>query len=396
MRLQHQAHLAYCTNVHPGKDWEQTFHSLQNEVLAVRKRVCPDSEYAIGLRLSASAAHELSEPQTLHAFQRWLEKESCYVFTINGFPYGDFHNTRVKENVYLPDWSSPDRLTYTLQVFDLLVQLLPEGVSGSVSTVPGSFKPFNTTPEQLEAMHQNLYQVYQHIERLSEKRDTDLHLGLEPEPLCLFETTPETIAFFDQFLDKRSDAAAIRRRIGVNYDTCHLALQYENAATSLAAFAGAGIRISKLHLSSALKVRDFSPATLAQLDTFCEPTYLHQTLAASRTPSSSNSPLHSYTDLPEALAARRASQDKAEEWRIHFHIPLHAEPAAPLLSTSDHLTDALDYLAQNPETCQHLEMETYTWAVMPQALHSASVVDQVAAEYQWLLPQLKTRHLTHP
>ncbi|MDQ8186693.1 metabolite traffic protein EboE [Pelagicoccus sp. SDUM812002] len=388
MRLQHQAHLAYCTNVHPGKDWEQTFHSLQNEVLSVRRSVCPDSEYAIGLRLSATAARDLEQPQTLLAFQRWLDKENCYVFTINGFPYGDFHNTRVKENVYLPDWTSPDRLAYTQQLFDLLVQLLPSGVSGSVSTVPGSFKPFNTTPEQLTGMHENLYQVFQHIERLSERHDTDLHLGLEPEPLCLFETTPETIAFFEQFLDQRPDADAIRRRIGVNYDTCHLALQYEDAAKSLDAFTSAGIRISKLHLSSALKIRDFSPKTLSQLDSFCEPTYLHQVLAES-----THDPLYRYLDLPEALEARRSGQDNASEWRIHFHIPLHTDPSSPLLSTSDHLLDALDYVAAHPNTCQHFEMETYTWAVMPGSLHSRSAVDQVTSEYKWLLPQLKQRSL---
>ncbi|EDY81867.1 hypothetical protein VDG1235_1487 [Verrucomicrobiia bacterium DG1235] len=375
-----KTHLAYCTNVHPGRDWAETFHSLQTHTLAVKRSVCPNSRYAIGLRLSASAAQELSHPPTLVAFQRWLDQEDCYVFTINGFPYGDFHNTRVKENVYLPDWSSPDRLAYTKQVFDLLVQLLPDGVAGSVSTVPGSFKPFNTTPEQLAAIHENLYQLYQHIDKLSEKHHTDLHLGLEPEPLCLFETTPETIAFFEQFLDKRPDPTAIRQRIGVNYDTCHLALQYEDAPTSLAALQDAGIRVSKIHLSSALKVRDFSQSTLAQLDTFCEPTYLHQTLA---TPTR-----HSYLDLPHALAARRAGQDTAAEWRIHFHIPLHAQPAAPLESTADHLEATIEYLKAQPDLCQHLEMETYTWGVMPSQLQSKNPAEQIIAEYQYLLPIL--------
>ncbi|MDQ8179996.1 metabolite traffic protein EboE [Pelagicoccus sp. SDUM812005] len=393
MRLKHHAHLAYCTNVHPGKDWEQTFRSLQEDVLSVRRNLCPNDEYAIGLRLSASAAQELSRPATLANFKGWLEKENCYVFTINGFPYGDFHGQPVKERAYSPDWTTPERLAYTQQLFDILVQLVPQGVAGSVSTVPGSFKPFIQSDEQIQAINQNLYRLFEHIEKLSEKNDVDLHLGLEPEPLCLFETTPETLRFFDRLLDGQAQADRIRQRIGVNYDTCHLALQYESAPESLACYQANGIRLSKIHLSSALKVRDFSPATLDQLQTYCEPTYLHQVIAAPRPQKTAPQTQRKYLDLPEALAARRNGQDTADEWRIHFHIPLHAQPASPLLSTADHLLDTLDYVAANPALCQHFEMETYTWAVMPQQLHTPTVVEQITAEYRWLLPQLETRSL---
>ncbi|MBD5781959.1 metabolite traffic protein EboE [Pelagicoccus sp. NFK12] len=394
MRLQHNAHLAYCTNVHPGKDWEQTFRSLQQDVLAVRRNVCPDSEYAIGLRLSASAAQELSQAQALTAFKRWLEDNHCYVFTINGFPYGDFHGTRVKEQVYRPDWTTQDRLDYTKLLFELLTQFLPKGESGSVSTLPGSFKRFIDSPEQHAAIHQNLYQLYQHIEKLSEKTGHDLHLGLEPEPLGLFENTDESLAFYEQFLQGRADADAIRQRIGINYDTCHFALEYEDPATALERFSAHNIRISKIHLSSALKVRELNPTTLDQLETFCEPTYLHQVLAATHSPThASEFTIQRYEDLPDALDAHRADRDTADEWRIHFHIPLHSAPQAPLLSTNDHLLGTLDYISRNPKICQHFEMETYTWAVMPPQLHSKTVVEQVTAEYQWLIPQLKNRSL---
>ncbi|MBK1880019.1 metabolite traffic protein EboE [Pelagicoccus mobilis] len=389
MRLKNNAHLAYCTNVHPGKDWQETFHSLQQDVLAVRQNVCPDAEYAIGLRLSASAAHELSNPQTLAAFKHWLDDNSCYVFTINGFPYGNFHNTRVKENAYSPDWTTPERVEYTKQLFNLLVEFLPSGVAGSVSTVPGSFKDFIKAPEQIDVINENLYQVYQHIDRLSESTGIDLHLGLEPEPLCLFETTDETIQFFDRFLNGHCDTSSILKRIGVNYDTCHLALQYENAHESLSKFQSQNIRISKIHLSSALKVQDLSPTTLDQLDSYCEPTYLHQVITQNAEPQIASR----FADLPDALAARRNGQDTSDEWRIHFHIPLHSEPAAPLQSTSDHILDTLDHVAAGPELCQHFEMETYTWAVLPNQLHTRSVVDQITQEYNWLLPQLKSRQL---
>src|SRR5688572_1044041 len=148
MKLNHNLHLAYCTNIHRGETWAETFDALKKHTLSVRQRVCPDSPYAIGLRLSHRAAHELSDRATILVFQRWLAENNCYVFTINGFPYGQFHGTRVKEQVYQPDWTTPERLSYTNLLFDLLAQLLPEGVEGSVSTLPCGFKRFVTTQEQ--------------------------------------------------------------------------------------------------------------------------------------------------------------------------------------------------------------------------------------------------------
>src|SRR5262245_38315151 len=123
MHLTHGLHLAYCTNIHRGETWAETFAGLEKFTLAVRQRVCPDQPYAIGLRLSERAARELQGPETLLGFQKWLRAHGCYVFTINGFPYGRFHGSRVKETVYSPDWTSPERLAYTNGLFDLLVEL---------------------------------------------------------------------------------------------------------------------------------------------------------------------------------------------------------------------------------------------------------------------------------
>jgi hypothetical protein len=151
VKLNHGLHLAYCTNIHRGETWRETFAALENFALAVRERVCPRQPFAIGLRLSQQAAVELSDAKKLLEFQRWLDKNDCYVFTINGFPYGRFHGTRVKEQVYAPDWTSPERLAYTNLLFDLLAKILPTGVEGSVSTLPGSFKEFVAASRQSAA-----------------------------------------------------------------------------------------------------------------------------------------------------------------------------------------------------------------------------------------------------
>ena len=409
MRLNHALHLAYCMNVHRGETWRETFDSLKTHALAVRERVCPHAPFAIGLRLSHRAARELSERDTLLEFQRWLEQNDCYVFTINGFPYGQFHGTRVKEQVYRPDWTSPERLAYTNLLFDLLAEILPAGVEGSVSSLPGSFKEFvaptsrrcvsaqrpafekltgETPVLLLKIIRENLWRCVEHIAELSERAKCQLHLGLEPEPLCLLENTAETIRFFDQMRGEHPGDPRLAEHLGVNYDTCHFAVEFEQPQKALTTFAQAGIKISKIHLSSALKAQP-TPEAREALAKFADDVYLHQVAAHEAT-----GKLKFYRDLSDALSCHPPPVTcHSEEWRIHFHVPLHARASPPFDNTNDHLLGTLDFLAANPKLCSHLEMETYTWEVLPPELKARSVVEQLAAEYDWTLARLKERGL---
>lgn len=391
MELHHGLHLGYCTNIHRGETWEETFTALRSHTLQVRERVCaPGRPYGIGLRLGAAAARELARPENLSAFRRWLDDQACYVFTINGFPYGAFHGTRVKEQVFKPDWTTPERLEYTCLLFDLLAELLPAGQSGSVSTLPGSHKTFGIGAEELEVIFANLQRCSQHIARLADRTGHDLHLGLEPEPLGLFETSGETLKFFGLYLDRHPQDKTFFRHIGLNYDTCHLAIEFEDARTALSRLTEAGIRLSKLHFSSALKLRP-TAQNLTRLRAYDEPVYFHQVVVKE----SDDLPLRRFRDLPDALAhAEKNPQDCGGEWRVHFHIPLHADPGGDFQSTRDHLEAAMDWLAGHPEKCRHIEMETYTWEVLPEALRSGSVVDQLAREYEWTLAAMRRRGMS--
>lgn len=388
MRLSHGQHLAYCTNIHRGETWAEIQDALRRHVLAVRDQVAPGRPYAIGLRLSDLASRELAEPAALEAFRAWLAAENCYVFTINGFPFGQFHGTRVKEQVFQPDWSTEARVDYTNRLFDILAALLPEGVEGSVSTVPGSHKELVVSADQPAAIRRNLWRVIDHLDALCARTGRTLHLGIEPEPLGWVENTEETLQFFaDMAADRPDEVEKLQRFLGVNYDTCHFAVEYEDAMESLDCFHAAGIRISKLHLSSALKVKP-TAETRAALGAFAEDTYFHQTIAR-RTDGS----LVRHRDLPVALAQAERDGTGDDEWRIHFHVPLHAAPTALFDTTADHLRDALDWLAMHPDSCSHLEMETYTWEVMPAGLKNRSVVDQLVEEYRWTLAALAERGL---
>ncbi len=388
MKLLHGLHLAYCTNVHPGENWAQTFDSLNRWTLAVKTQLHCRGDFAIGLRLSDEASRELLDPPRLLEFQRWLERHDCYVFTINGFPFGRFHGGPVKEQVYSPDWTSPQRLEYTTRLFDLLAQLLPPGIEGSVSTLPGSFKEFIRSADQVQLIRDTLWRCVEHIARLSERTERCLHLGLEPEPLGLFENSSETVSFFTRLREQHPGDPRLDRHLGVNYDTCHFAVEFEPPQQAIGLLQAHGIRLSKIHLSNALKLRP-TAAALAQLAAFADDVYLHQVIARQ-----ADGSLARYKDLPLALdAAKAEANGAAEEWRVHFHVPLHCQKPGEFDTTSDHVIGLMQLLQAQPHLCSHLEMETYTWAVLPEALKSRDVAEQLVGEYHWTLHRLAEHNL---
>lgn len=390
MKLASGIHLGYCTNIHRGETWAETFESLKTHTLAVKRRVCPRGNYGIGLRLSERAARELSDRTVLLTFQRWLGENHCYVFTINGFPYGQFHGTRVKENVYRPDWRMPQRVAYTNLLFDLLAQLVPPDIEGSVSTLPGSFKEFIHHADEAKHMRAHLWQCVEHVARVSAQTGRKLHLGLEPEPLCFLETSGETIHFFDRMRAEHHNDPRLAAHLGVNYDTCHLAVEFEEAAHALASLQQHHIKLSKIHLSNALRVTPTAEVRQA-LRAFTDDIYLHQTVVRRE-----NGSRVIYRDLGDALTSEPlGAMPESSEWRIHFHIPLHSPPSELFNNTADHLLGTLDVLAANPALCSHLEMETYTWEVLPTELKNRNVVDQLVAEYEWTLGRMKERNLAN-
>jgi sugar phosphate isomerase/epimerase len=392
MNLDHGLHLAYCTNVHPGQTWDETLDSLERYVLEVKRRLGRPGPFAIGLRLSDGASRELAQPHRLTEFQRWLERNDCYVFTINGFPHGSFHGTRVKETVYQPDWTEQSRLEYTNRLFDLLAELLPRGVPGSVSSLPGSFKGFIQSPEQEKLIRQNIWRCLEHIAQVAERTGHQLGLALEPEPLCWLENSEETVRFFEQMRQEHPGDPRLKEHLGVNYDACHFAVEFEEPDAALAQLKEQEIPIIKLHISSALKLKA-DETGLRQLRGFAEDVYLHQVVVRK-----AGGGLVRFKDLGEAFAQAGSSVKLNEdEWRVHFHIPLHSHPPAPFESTADHVDGVLEILGKDPARCSHLEMETYTWAVLPESLRTRNVVDQIVAEYEWTLARLAAHGLgPHP
>ena len=364
-------HLTYCTNIHAGEEWPDVRDAIAAVLPKVRRHLGADGPFGIGLRLSASAASALAAPATLAEFQRYLADTNHYVFTINGFPYGAFHRARVKEHVYLPDWRDPRRLEYSNQLADLLAALLPHDIAtGSVSTVPGAFKPHIKSQSDVEAVARGIRAHAGYLAQLESRTGRRITLALEPEPSCLLETAAETCEFFDKYLAD----AAVRRYIGVCVDTCHMAVEFEDPSQLLTTFSKAGVDVVKVQISSAL---DVASSDIGALRPFAEDTYLHQVVTRH------GSALERFVDLPDALAHAGETGD----WRVHFHVPLFLERLGALATTQPFVAAFLKALRANP-VCDQLEVETYTWDVLPAEHRTIDVAEAIARELDWVRSQL--------
>jgi sugar phosphate isomerase/epimerase len=352
-------HLAYCTNVHQAEDLDGVLTQLARFGEPVRERLGVD-RLGLGLWLARPVASELAaDPAAVARLRAELAARGLEVVTFNGFPYQGFHDPVVKHRVYRPDWSAPERTRYTLDLARLLAELLPgDAARGSVSTVPLGWRTdWRTAGGRLDLLARELA-----------KQDRPVRVGFEPEPGCVIETTEQAATLLSE---------VDREWLGVCLDTCHLAVGFEDPAAALGRLAAAGLDVVKVQASAALEAADpTDPATRRALESFAEPRFLHQT-------SEGGPP--GVDDLDLALAGGLPGDGP---WRVHFHVPLHADPAPPLTSTRPVLTATLTELFGGPAArTDHVEVETYTWQVLPDApADDAGLVAGIAAELEW------TRH----
>ena len=355
--------LTYCTNIHPAESWDDVFANVRRYVPEVKKTVSPDAPFPIGLRLSGLAASELSM-EGAASFHEWCRENDCYVATVNGFPYGTFHHVPVKEAVYLPDWRHPERLRYTKLLAQYLALWLPHGMRGSISTVPVGFKDC-IGPDDAAIVRHHLVLALEFLEEIAQKTGKEILLAMEPEPACILETTEDVVRFFAGL----NLPLTLRPFLAVCYDCCHQALQYESPVQSLALLAANGIRVGQVQVSSALRLEH---ADINCMQRFSEPCYLHQTVGRRQ-----DGTFLRYHDLDQALMN---PADDVREWRIHFHIPVFVDRLTDCASTQPFLTEILPLFdAETP-----LEVETYTWSVLPPDLQTPTVTGSIIREIEWV------------
>lgn len=389
------SHLSYCSNIHPGESWAEVQQSLARYMPDIRRAMNPDGEFGIGLRLSAAAVADLAEADALSEFKVFLADNQLYVFTINGFPYGPFHGTRVKEDVYLPDWQDGERVRYTNQLADVFAEFLPGGQTGSISTVPGAFAALIKGDDDIWSMARNMVEHVAHLVALERRTGKSIVLALEPEPCCFLETIEQSVTYFRDFLFSNESQSQLAGLVGVELseadsllrkhltlclDLCHAAVEFESYDACIGELRAAGISIGKLQISAGLRFENVTRDTIELLRPFEDNVYLHQVVEKC------NGSLNRFTDLAEAFAA--LSDDNAQrEWRVHFHVPIFLDDLGDFSSTQFFVREALDKHKTDPVS-EHLEVETYTWNVLPEQYREQSLDAAILRELQWVRDRL--------
>lgn len=396
-------HLTYCTNIHTGESWDDHFTKLKRYIPVIKKELSPNGSFGIGLRLSNEASVSLFHKKNLDIFRTWLKDNDCYVFTMNGFPYGGFHGLKVKDNVHKPDWTTEERTQYTLRLFDILSRLLPAGMDGGISTSPLSYKLwFKGDARSLKMVEtegtRNIIRILLRLIEIRKETGRMLHLDMEPEPDGLISNFDEFVKWYHDTLlpmavpalqrdagFSRDEAQnSVREHITLCYDVCHFSVGYEKASEVLPRLREEKINIGKIQLSAALKVE--MPGNITErnkiaraLEPFNESTYLHQVIARR-----SNDTHKHYPDLTPAL--NDLDNPETVEWRSHFHVPLFIDDFGILQSTRKDVSEILQWQVERKLT-NHLEVETYTWGVLPREL-TVEMDQSILRELQWILDQL--------
>ncbi|RMI06668.1 metabolite traffic protein EboE [Cellulomonas triticagri] len=384
--------LSYCTNVHPAEDLDGVLDQLDRFAGPVREAAGLRT-LGVGLWLPAALAHRLAASATDRARLRdALAARGLTVHTLNAFPYGGFHDEVVKHAVYRPTWAEPERAAYTLACAAVLADLLPDGVDGSISTLPLAWRePWDA--DQDAAATRALGAVSAGLRDLAARTGRTVRLAVEPEPGCVLDTVDDVV----DWLAARTGPDGIDpEHVGVCLDTCHLAVSFADPVAAVRRIRQAGLRVVKVQASAALHVADpADPAARAAVARFAEQRYLHQVREQQPGVGGAGRVLAA-DDLPDAL--RDLPGDGP--WRVHVHVPLHHRPAPPLAATTDVLRDAVTAVSRGPHGADaHLDIETYTWSVLPDDLAARAATDLVAgiaAELRWAVEHLDVRAWWEP
>jgi hypothetical protein len=397
MNLGRLGHLSYATLVHPGDNWELMSQSLRTYVPKVKARVSPNQPFGLSLRLAAPSAELLAKnPAAREDLKRFLAENDLYLYTVNAFPYGAFKDTIVKEQVYEPDWRSEERTQYTINVADVIADVAPEGIAGSIQSAPLGFKPRVTGPDVVASYTEHVLRVVAHLVGIEARTGKTVTLALEPEPYCYLETTDETIAYFTDHLYSGksierlaklanipvSDSImALRRHLGIVFDIGHQSVGFEDIPVSLQKLVDAGIPILKLQEVAAMNMPQVTDETVEALQRFAKTVYLSQTSERR------NGKITKFLNLEDAFEARKKDPGP-REWRTHFHVPVFLDDLGGKFGTTRFaLEQALKMHKEKPLSGQ-LEIETYTWDVLPEHLKTGDIVDYVCREIEWVRGQL--------
>lgn len=375
--------IGYCTNVHAGANFQQMRVNLEQHAIAIKQQVAPNSPMPVGLWFSAQSARDVMEQNRTSELSAWLNESGLLPYTLNGFPYGDFHEPVVKHRVYRPTWWEADRLAYTLNIIHLLDAILPAGDEGSISTLPIAWPYPAITTEQCQQAARQLADAANAMARIESESGRLIYLCIEPEPGCLIQRSDDMVRFYDEQLLQvdNADEDILRRHIRVCHDVCHAVVMFEEQSAVFERYRDAGILVGKVQISSAIRVLfdnldiQQRQAAIEELEPWTEDRYLHQTVVRRHDKDTF------YEELQQPLSAASPLEELGE-WRVHYHVPVFLEQFGLISTSRDAISECLAAATKYSDV-RHFEVETYAWSVLPAALQTETLADGIAREMVW-------------
>ncbi|HIA27584.1 MAG TPA: hypothetical protein EYN79_05620 [Planctomycetes bacterium] len=392
--------LGYEMNAHPAASLEEFEDALDRYVEPVRKKLAVTGEMAIAPNIGEGLARDLARTTARENLRDRLADGGYRIYTVNAFPLRNFHARRVKEQVYLPSWAHRRRATLTCKIADIVAEVQPDAQRITISTLGGGYRRAGDDRKTRLKMAANYLEVVAHLVRLEARTGILIELTAEPEPDTTFERSQDVIGFFEDLMLPLTGALArklrvpkaraeelLRRHFTVNLDVCHASVLFCDPVSEWKELEGAGLRVAKLHLTSALSLKNpaRNPGGVEELLAFAEGRYLHQSAGLR-----ADGTLWRGRDLP---ALRRAPLSGLREVRTHFHVPLSRARLGRLPTTREDTSAAIGHYLRHRDPPQ-LAIETYTWPILvaKRGLGAAErqrhLISGIAAEFRWVLAQL--------
>ncbi len=371
----------YCGNVHPCTSVEELIAQVELHLLPI-KRARKLKRMHLGLWLNQSLLSQLCSCDKLRT--QWFELLSEHNLTIkslNAFPQTEFHGKEIKELVYFPEWCQQSRLDYTKLLADFIALYPAVFVQNiTISTVPLGYKASWNSDKQKSAI-KNLGEIANYLAAIKQDNGIHIRLCLEMEPDCQLESSAELIDFFkrDLKIDTQVNNAS---HLGACYDICHQAVMFEDIISSLVAIEENNIVIGKIQVSNAMSFKVVNLAKVqSKLKRFNRSPYLHQMKVQSA------SGIVSFPDLDFNLLNKFSPQ---EQVRIHFHLPINSHNVTEELETTQNAILEVVSMLASMKNKPDLEIETYTWLVMVDAL---GLNECLIKELNWLEKSLTKLNL---
>lgn len=345
MKIKKLYKLTYCSNIFKTNNLKK----LSFNIKKYKEKFFKKYNLNVNICLSNNLIKNINK-KNLNSFREFY---SIKITSINGFVYQNFHLKNIKENIYLPDWTSKNRFLFTKNILTYTDSIAKKKEKISISTLPISYIKwvnFFLNPFIFYEATQNLKKLTMQIKKS--------HLDIEPEPFCLIESYSDFLKFKKNWI-KTLIIKKNEKSLTLCYDICHFSVIFEKQKIISKLITIDNLKIGKIQISIALKTiihykHVFIKKLTKTLTKLKKSDFLHQSIIKNY------SKIEKFSDIYFFL--KKIHLFKNKELRIHCHIPLYKKKFKYFDSTYKDTFNSLNLIKKHNLT-KNIEIESYTYHI---------------------------------